>query len=411
MRLPVQRQEIGVLGDQHQRDQRFGGNTALNDPRRRRGLHDRTLARTAVVARTARHKDAEGGRDDIEALGHILADLMERTAAAWANFVVDVDDLLDPFEMGGKRAAVGLALPDALIRYGRRLAFYPRLAERRLDILETQLQLIGIELLRSRAEPMAHEAVDDRLQPLDLPVGLSLGGRELGELPCLLKGGRASRFNIVGKVGFDEHGSSESVAESPVNRQSVARSDGARHARAASPDPTAGRQVGRPSVASHRPAYKASLELLPQIPPPGINLRRIQSVWTRDGADTFTSVAFGNDRGLHLGRPILSPPCAHENLKPLRALAHRIITRDYHSNSASQSVRARRPSAASYNRKVGSGLRLLRGRSGCRTNVGVASGRRGGPAQPRARSSFARDPMTQRESEHCADPDRSAALD
>ena len=216
MRLPVQRQEIGVLGDQHQRDQRFGGNTALNDPRRRRGLRDRTLARTAVVARTARHKDAEGGRNDIEALGHILADLVERTAATWVNFVVDVDDLLDPFEMGGKRAAVGLALPDVLIRYGRRLAFYPRLAERRLDILETQLQLIGIELLRSRAEPMAHEAVDDRLQPLDLPVGLSLGGRELGELPCLLKGGRASRFNIVGKVGFDEHGTSGREPRQPA---------------------------------------------------------------------------------------------------------------------------------------------------------------------------------------------------
>jgi len=35
---------IGVLGDQHLRDHRFGRNAALNNPRRCRGLHDRALA-------------------------------------------------------------------------------------------------------------------------------------------------------------------------------------------------------------------------------------------------------------------------------------------------------------------------------------------------------------------------------
>ena len=75
--LSVQRQVISVLGDQHLRDQRFGRNAALDDPCRRRGLHNGTLARTAAVARTARDEHAKGGGHDIETLGHILADLVE----------------------------------------------------------------------------------------------------------------------------------------------------------------------------------------------------------------------------------------------------------------------------------------------------------------------------------------------
>jgi hypothetical protein len=62
------------------------------------------LARTAAIARTAGDEDTEGGWHHIEAFGYILADLVERAAAARAgpnaiNFL-DIDDLLDPFEMG-----------------------------------------------------------------------------------------------------------------------------------------------------------------------------------------------------------------------------------------------------------------------------------------------------------------------
>jgi hypothetical protein len=112
LRLAVQRKVIGVLGDQHLRDQRFGGKAALDDPRRCLGLHDRALARTAAIARTAGDEDTEGGWHHIEAFGYILADLVERAAAARAgpnaiNFL-DIDDLLDPFEMGWERTPVGL---------------------------------------------------------------------------------------------------------------------------------------------------------------------------------------------------------------------------------------------------------------------------------------------------------------
>ena len=84
---------------------------------------------------------------------------MQRTAAAGACLVLDVDDLLDPLEVSGKRAAVGLALPIASIWCVRRFALGPRLAECGLNILETQLQLIGIELLRSLGSRQPHDAV------------------------------------------------------------------------------------------------------------------------------------------------------------------------------------------------------------------------------------------------------------
>ena len=73
---------------------------------------------------------------------------------------------------------------------GCRLACGTRVAERRLDIFKTELQLIGIELLGTGSVPMAHERIDDRLQPLDLGIGLALGGHDLRELAGLLKGER-----------------------------------------------------------------------------------------------------------------------------------------------------------------------------------------------------------------------------
>ena len=55
----------------------------------------------------------------------------------------------------------------------------------------------------------------------------------------------------------------------------------------------------------------------------------------RDSADTFdTGIALRDNRGLDLRWPVPSLAFAREDLEPLRALAHRIITRDYHRSSA-----------------------------------------------------------------------------
>lgn len=97
---------------------------------------------------------------------------MECAATAGAcpdaiNFL-DVDNLFDPFEMRGQRAAVGLArtVTSGLRRH--RLACGAGLAQCRLDILQAKLELVWIELLGLAPETVAHEGLNDRLQPLDL---------------------------------------------------------------------------------------------------------------------------------------------------------------------------------------------------------------------------------------------------
>ena len=258
LRLPVERQVIGILGDQHLRDQRFGGDAAFDDPCRRRSLDDRALTRTAAIARTAGNQHAEGGGDDIEAFSHILADLVECAAAAGTGLIFDIDDLLDPLEMGRQRPAVGLARPFALRLGHRGISCGVHAAKRRLDILQGELELIGVELLGLAAEPVPLEGLEDRLQPLDPGIGLALGIGEIGQCAGLFEDERTQRVNVIGKVHLEEHERTESVCAHPVKRQSAVRSDGVRRARGASPDPQAKRPVGQRSAASRPPGSGAT---------------------------------------------------------------------------------------------------------------------------------------------------------
>ncbi|CCA91121.1 hypothetical protein PP1Y_AT1483 [Novosphingobium sp. PP1Y] len=109
LRLTVQRQVIGLLGRQNLRDQRFGVDATFDDPCRCRGLHDRTLARAATVARTARDKNTEGGGHEIEPFSHVFADLMVGAATTAASLALDVDDLFNPLQVSWQRSPVGLA--------------------------------------------------------------------------------------------------------------------------------------------------------------------------------------------------------------------------------------------------------------------------------------------------------------
>lgn len=237
---------IGILGDQHLGDQRFGGDAALDDAGRRWRLNHRALARAAAVARPAGDQHPERDRHHVEPFGYILADLVERAATAGAGpdtiNLLDIDELLDPFEVRGQRATVGLARPIARRAHCLRQAGSLGMGQCRFGILEPQLELIGIELLGTTPEAMALEGIDDRLQALDLGVGaLQLAG--------LVEDERAERINVVGKVRFHQHGGSESTDHGPVNRQSEAPAVGVRHARDASPDPPEERRAAPPSRA------------------------------------------------------------------------------------------------------------------------------------------------------------------
>lgn len=126
--------------------------------------------------------------------------------------------------------------------------------QRRLDFFQGEFELIRIELLRPASETVTLQGVDDRLQPFDLgPENL-----EYIELAGLFENERTQRFNVVGKVRFHKHEGSESVHESPVNRQSAGQSGVVHHALGANPDPRAMHRVALPSDASRRPEYPAT---------------------------------------------------------------------------------------------------------------------------------------------------------
>lgn len=177
LRLAIERQVVGIFADEHMRDQRLGRQPALDDAMRRRSLHWRRIASAASLARAAGHQHAKRGRDDIKPFRDILADDMQRTATAGAGLAVDINDLLDPFEVGGKPAPVGVACLRCTQLFRIEPSLHP--AKRRADLFEGKGELIGIELLGACTETMPLKRVDDRVQSLDLMPGIGVGAFEI----------------------------------------------------------------------------------------------------------------------------------------------------------------------------------------------------------------------------------------
>jgi hypothetical protein len=100
LRLPVEREVIGVFGDEDLRDRAVGGQPALDQPRRRGGLHDPILTGAAGVLRAADDQHPDLGRHDVEALGHVLADAVQGAGAARARRALDIHKGLNPRQVG-----------------------------------------------------------------------------------------------------------------------------------------------------------------------------------------------------------------------------------------------------------------------------------------------------------------------
>ena len=67
-------------------------------------------ASPAVVTRAADHQKPELRRHHVEALRHVLADLVQGARAARIGGSVDIDEGLDPRQVGRQRPAIGAAL-------------------------------------------------------------------------------------------------------------------------------------------------------------------------------------------------------------------------------------------------------------------------------------------------------------
>ena len=104
--LAIERQVVGVFGDDHVRDRRLGRQAALDQPRRRRRLDDDVLASAAGIFGSAHDQHSELRRHDVEPLADVLADLVKLAPAARAGLVLNVDDRLDARQMRRQRSAV-----------------------------------------------------------------------------------------------------------------------------------------------------------------------------------------------------------------------------------------------------------------------------------------------------------------
>ena len=168
--LAVQRQVIGVFGDQHLRDRRLGRQSALDQPRRRWRLHHHVLAGPAGVFGPADDQHAELRRHDVEPLARSSPIRCSALAAARAGLVFDIDHHLDARQVRRKRSTVHAALGGSarpLRRIGR---FASASLARRdlLDVFEPEQHLIFRQRLGATSEAMALQFLDDLAQPFVL---------------------------------------------------------------------------------------------------------------------------------------------------------------------------------------------------------------------------------------------------
>jgi hypothetical protein len=95
LRLAVQRQVIGIFGDQNLGDGCLGRNAALDQASRSGGLDHDLFASPASILWAAHHQNAELGGHNVQLLADILADPMQIMAAARTGMVIDIDCDLD----------------------------------------------------------------------------------------------------------------------------------------------------------------------------------------------------------------------------------------------------------------------------------------------------------------------------
>ena len=172
--LAIERQVIGVFGDQHLGDRRLGRQAALDQPRRRGRLHDNVLASPAGIFGPAHDEHAELRRHDVEPLAHVLADPVQafrQHGQAWSSMSTTIS-------MRGRCAGsaprfVRRLAARAARSAGARLSALG-LAGRRdlLGLFQAEQQLVFRQRLGPAAEAVALQLLDDLAQPLVLaPLG------------------------------------------------------------------------------------------------------------------------------------------------------------------------------------------------------------------------------------------------
>ena len=179
--LPVQRQVIVVLGDDHLREQARRGNALVDDLRRQRcGLNGLAAGTRIFASDVAQHEEL--GRHAVELLAHVLANALQRLAAG-AALAIHLVVNLGALQAGGQLAAHGPAWRGlgglhrnrrqrpALVLRGRVLG--PGVCN---DGVEQHPLRARLQALAGRAEAPVLQARQLEHQRLDLgPIELQLG--------------------------------------------------------------------------------------------------------------------------------------------------------------------------------------------------------------------------------------------
>ena len=99
---------VSELRHEHVGDHAFGGQRTLDEVRRRRRLGDAFLALAAGVLRAHRDDDLKLRRNDVKALGAVLADLRHLATTAGAQRALGLDHVKDPRQVRRQMTEVAL---------------------------------------------------------------------------------------------------------------------------------------------------------------------------------------------------------------------------------------------------------------------------------------------------------------
>ena len=99
--LAIERQVVGIFGDENLCDGRLGRQAAFDEPRRSGSLHDNVLAGAAGVSGTPHDDHAQPRRYDVQSFAHVFADTVQVVVAARTGVIHDVDDHLDARKVCG----------------------------------------------------------------------------------------------------------------------------------------------------------------------------------------------------------------------------------------------------------------------------------------------------------------------
>lgn len=94
------RQVVGIFADQHMGDGGLGRQAAHDQMAGCWGLGHPVGAGPAGILRPHGHDDAQLGRDDVQPLAAVFADLVHDTAATGTDQAGGLDDLFDPRQRG-----------------------------------------------------------------------------------------------------------------------------------------------------------------------------------------------------------------------------------------------------------------------------------------------------------------------